>query len=794
MRLRYVLGVVLLLTLAGCGAYKELKPKPRLSPLEGSYIELTRKKSEKKTEWFELKRGKKYYMRFPPPQADHFYLVLRTDQKALFNAYFTNSFSKGKRPDPRIRDENDRPNEMVYRIDRSIPQSFWVIETVGQDLTLLLAYRYVPVWRYTFENKHAAFQDRLAQNRIDRAPYNTLGTSFRFTNFNFATEMDRLAGASGNLQTLHAELKDLEALFPRELLNSSDPAYRNYVDLRDNLQEEMGFQENYREVLTVFRTEAETRRDMGGFLRASPAFNAFLGQTGRFPQPILNEAQSVLGGRLSGVVPYLEQEIANKNEVSPIQFGFDLAAVETLYQRCGQTPPPSFQSLASFIRAYNAEAGRLAPAQAKLAEAARYGRPEFTWPSDTHYGEGLKHIAELNRIVPEQRSASFQVYDTFPCVALLNREVGRLRSEAARWGRDYAEAQGVVPQINALRPQQAYRTIIQLLSAHRRLDFLLQQYPDVDQLSLDQQQTGVTVALAGRDWPGAERQLRALHQDDVFLRLDRIAPVKRAAVERLEGQLVTAVEQTSKQRVDAFVAANKLTIDNVEGLYSDSAFTPVYVLTFTAGSPATLQQRNADIRAYIDNLKYHSFPAAAIPEIYREFTRNIRDRGVEKARAIVTHGKYYKGDDRQVKNLIAECDPYTPKWITKPTEYRKVYVLPVTSSGKGENKYLFRLNVRIPSEAKFPVFDVNIKLPKEVAARSAARAWYDYIRLNKEDLKPQGRFTITAPTAENGYEAQLTPVQMRADDNNILEVQFTHPSFQVFEISTMSQRPIMRKD
>ena len=36
--------------------------------------------------------------------------------------------------------------------------------------------------------------------------------------------------------------------------------------------------------------------------------------------------------------------------------------------------------------------------------------------------------------------------------------------------------------------------------------------------------------------------------------------------------------------------------------------------------------------------------------------------------------------------------------------------------------------------------------------------------------------------------------QMKANENNILELQFTHPSFQVLEVSAMSQRPIMRKD
>ena len=63
MKCRVLLGIALLLAFAGCGVYKELKPKPPISSLEGSYIELTKSKSEDKTELLELKQDKKYYAR-----------------------------------------------------------------------------------------------------------------------------------------------------------------------------------------------------------------------------------------------------------------------------------------------------------------------------------------------------------------------------------------------------------------------------------------------------------------------------------------------------------------------------------------------------------------------------------------------------------------------------------------------------------------------------------------------------------------------------------------------------------
>jgi hypothetical protein len=104
------------------------------------------------------------------------------------------------------------------------------------------------------------------------------------------------------------------------------------------------------------------------------------------------------------------------------------------------------------------------------------------------------------------------------------------------------------------------------------------------------------------------------------------------------------------------------------------------------------------------------------------------------------------------------------------------------------------LNIQIPSDAKFPVFDVNIKLPREVASKAGQQQWYDKITMNGNVLKNEGRFTITAPTPSNDYECQLTPVQMFKDRDNILEVRFKHSAFKVLEVSVMAQRPIIKKN
>jgi hypothetical protein len=102
--------------------------------------------------------------------------------------------------------------------------------------------------------------------------------------------------------------------------------------------------------------------------------------------------------------------------------------------------------------------------------------------------------------------------------------------------------------------------------------------------------------------------------------------------------------------------------------------------------------------------------------------------------------------------------------------------------------------LQIPSEAQFPVFDVNIKLPEDLVRNARTEQWYDQITINKQQIKNEGRFRITAPLPSNGYESQITPVQMDEAGNNILEVRFRFPGYRVFEVSAMAQVPIIKKN
>ncbi|MGA9121355.1 MAG: hypothetical protein WB699_18450, partial [Bacteroidota bacterium] len=92
------------------------------------------------------------------------------------------------------------------------------------------------------------------------------------------------------------------------------------------------------------------------------------------------------------------------------------------------------------------------------------------------------------------------------------------------------------------------------------------------------------------------------------------------------------------------------------------------------------------------------------------------------------------------------------------------------------------------------VFDINVKLPQDVVKRAASQQWYDEITLNKKPIRNEGRFRITAPVADNGYESQISPVQIDKGGNNVLEVRFKYPGYKVLEISAMAQVPLIRKN
>jgi hypothetical protein len=362
-------------------------------------------------------------------------------------------------------------------------------------------------------------------------------------------------------------------------------------------------------------------------------------------------------------------------------------------------------------------------------------------------------------------------------------------------GLDYKfqRAENLVPQINLLRHQGNYSEILRILKQNTDLIFLAAQYKEIDELSMTQHRQAISRSLRANDFATAENELRKFDQDNNFLNPKQIIPRKNKLVRAYEDSLGKKIETISLKNANDFIQTNKTTVDLVDSLYSNPALYPAHVLTYGT-TPVAVLSKNKQLTDQMNFIRHHKFPETAIEALYRSFTDAMHVQGVEKARAIVVHGNYYQGEKQKFKNLVAECDPTASKWVTKPRQYRKLYALPITTNLRGSNQYMVKINLQIPSEAKFPVYDVNVKLPQEVARHAGSRQWYDTIYFNKKVLKNEGRFTITAPDPNNDYIAQITPLQVNKTGNNVIEIHFDYDAFKVLEISVMAQKPIIKKN
>lgn len=731
-----------LFVLSGCAAYKELSPKPELSPTERGYIEL-----KDDDTYFMLEKDKKYYIKFPRPERNQFYLVLKLSSKRWLDTYLTTSFEDEERTKRMVPDEAAASDTMsVYAVDTFVPIYYWVIETVRSDGDLVMQYRYVPQWRFTFENKYAQFKGMLANNMVDRSTYNAIDRSFDFAGFPFTERIALLNTTLANVQELRNELERLQGVFPPNIAATRDTAYEQYIALKNQTENEWQFQQNYLKVLTVFSKERETQGNTAKFLSSAPQFAEFLGELSRYPSPLVEKARDVFMRRLSNAPSYFDEHLRNKRDATTIVIDPPIKNAIILYDALGMSVPNELGTMAQFVDRFNLEAGAMQTVNERFRQIDNAVAANPPWASEAFYADVLGKIADIKARIPESRAVTFGRYGQYTCAMLLDSDIRNATLRAETLEGMFGLGQKTVQHLNA------------------------------------------------NAWKTAEATIKELHLTPVPAGAAAVVDKKAKLVKAFEAELFSRVKLASKQRVDAFVKVNEAAIDNVPALYRDSAFLPVYDITFSTLGEAEVQRKRRDVQEYIDKLKFYDFPAASIRTIYRDFSRNINDKGVERARAIVEHGKYYKGDDKQLRAIVNECDPTVAKWIMKPKEYRKLYALPITNNPRGPNEYLFRVQLQIPSEAQFPVFEVNIKLPEQLASKAGTEQWYESITINKTPIKNEGRFTITAPTAENNYESQISPVQMDKEGKNILEVRFRYPGFAVFEISTMAQVPIIRKN
>ncbi|MEJ2052391.1 MAG: hypothetical protein P8X42_00610 [Calditrichaceae bacterium] len=307
-----LLVILTALYLAGCAAYKELKPDPDISPVEDGYIEI-----KDGSDNFELKNDKKYFMKFPAPAQDNMYLVINVENKDLMQTYLTPYFDDGKGEIIKIKDQSDdKLKTSYYPVDNSVQNFYWVIESVKYDLILNMDYRYVPQWRYKFETHYAKFQETLTNNTVDRAPYNNIGISSKLSDFDFGKEVSRTKDMTANLQKVQQELSEIESIFPPSILNTNDKAYQNYREIKKQVDDELAFQKDYLLLMDVLNQEKKSRRNSAAFDKALPEIVTLFEQEDHYPNNVITEAKKVIFGRLPELTNYYEKQLADKRDTA----------------------------------------------------------------------------------------------------------------------------------------------------------------------------------------------------------------------------------------------------------------------------------------------------------------------------------------------------------------------------------------------------------------------------------------------------------------------------------------------
>ena len=412
--------------LAGCATFKELQPKPELSPAERGYIELKNDKED-----FQLEQGKQYFIRFPRPLHDNFDLVLTTGAKWYLDTYLTRTFDDGKGQIIRIQDEAQREDSSsAYAVDLSSGTYFWVIDTVRQDIGLHLHYRYVPRWRYTFENEYAGFKQTLSGNLVDRSTYSSSPGATPIESVDFANQIGYVGSRTSKLAAMNEQLKKLADLFPPDIAAANDTAYQNYRSLRASVEDEIRFQQNYAAALSIFQKEKNAGNNTGSFLSDAATYAEFLRQHDRYPAPIVEKARKAIMLRLNDAVPYYEQQLRNKKDVKPIVFDPPLEPVQNLYAATGRPVPPAFEALRSFVEKFNLESAGLQTATVRLRELHALLDKTVTPPAGSFYGNIEASARDIRAGIPPAQAASSERYRGLEAASLLALELGKAGEQA----------------------------------------------------------------------------------------------------------------------------------------------------------------------------------------------------------------------------------------------------------------------------------------------------------------------------------------------------------------------------
>jgi len=339
------------LIVMSCAPYKQLQPKPEITPAEGDFIPLKRGDKD-----FELKADKQYYIAFPPPPEDNFYLVLNMPDKKRVTSYLTASLVDEKKPGEKITDESPYPDtQSAYPIDPGTTY-YWIVEKVPADLVYRMDYRYVPRWRFKFETRHTTLKETYAANKVDRETYRAIAPGFDVEKVDFALAIDTIGKHTEKLETVLKELQEIESLFPQKLLNSDDEAYKAYVSLKKSLEDEIAFQKNYAATLNFFYQEQQTRKSAGEFVGRVDVFTTFLKNKDKLPSGVVQLAQQVMKRRLAEVVPFYDERLRKKDDAKPFNPDFfryeSYIKLPALYDAAGVAKPADFQAQLRFMTDY----------------------------------------------------------------------------------------------------------------------------------------------------------------------------------------------------------------------------------------------------------------------------------------------------------------------------------------------------------------------------------------------------------------------------------------------------------
>jgi hypothetical protein len=788
MNKKFLLIFLLTVFIGGCSAYKEISPNPDLIPKEDGYIKLLDGKKN-----FELEHDAKYYMEVTPPVKDNFYFVIKNNIKPISEYYFSDKFDGGDKGYTKIPDVvSFDKTESAYPVDSHHKMYYWIIEKVNKDTLINAAYRYVPMWRYNFEREFAKTQLVFYKYRLKRTEYKHI--SYNSPLEKLKSKLKAVTVSIDSISYLRKVTPQMEKYFPDSLRIAKEKAYKNYLIFSNDVEEEYIFEKKSLALLQTYVQLKETENDQAAFLKSAPVFLRFLKSKLSVDESVKKKVKEIIAKRISNVEREYFNTIAAKRDIKPFNINPPIETVYKLYKNANGFVPKKFDALVEMIKRFNKKASMFQQYKTYKKDLDNFLKTAPKWLPNTFYETATEKLKKMMDVLPTLFLADFRGFENYYCVSELQRGLRNGRRYTRRLERDYREANFIVGRLNELRTRKAYGEMLSLLKSNSELGFLIKHYKFLDLKYLGSKKNIIGIYLSSNNWESSEKAIIKLNRFNDFLAPSFIASKKKELINKFETELFTRVKNASIEKINSFVKTHLLDTENLKTLYSDSVFAPVYRLTFSIHGETTVEKRNNEISDYLEKIKYYSFPEKSVLALYQQILNNKNNNAVSKVRAIEFHSKYYRGKNRKVRNIIDEFNVNIAKLITRSTDYRKLFVVPVTNNKKGVNTYLFKVQLKIPTKAKFPVYEINIKLPEEIAKNADTQRWYDKILLNNTEIKNEGRIKIIAPSKNNNYECKITPVQMDKEEKNVLSIYFKFPSYKLYEVSVMAQKPLIRKN